>query len=91
MINVIDNGETPIFTINKSVICYLSDSYVLIGLKPAQNKRNQVNNILLQILIFHSPAVKLKILFCTLFPGKMLFHCIPDKFIKVSLSVRVCF
>jgi uncharacterized protein YtpQ (UPF0354 family) len=32
------NGETPIFTINKSLIYYLSNSYVFMGLKTAQNR-----------------------------------------------------
>jgi hypothetical protein len=36
------NGETPIFTINKSLIYYLSNSYVFMGLKTAQNRRNEV-------------------------------------------------
>jgi threonine dehydratase len=33
------NGETPIFTINKSLIYYLSNSYVFMGLKTAQNRK----------------------------------------------------
>jgi hypothetical protein len=36
------NGETPIFTINKSLIYYLSNSYVFMELKTAQNRRNEV-------------------------------------------------
>jgi hypothetical protein len=32
LIRVIDNGETPKFRINKSLIYYLSNSYVFMGL-----------------------------------------------------------
>ena len=43
------NGETPIFTINKSLICYLSNSYIFKGLKTAQNRRSGGKNPRLRI------------------------------------------
>jgi glutamine amidotransferase len=38
-IRFIKNAETPIFTISDSFICYLSNSYVFMGLETAQNRK----------------------------------------------------